>query len=80
MSGTVYTHVSLAQTEPHQGKISRAYVFRCLDCGNTASYEWDYTERFLPLAQAKQWAKRDGWSHTKDGWKCKKHSRRKNHG
>ena len=60
----------MIDNDPHKGKISRAYVFRCLDCDYVASYEWTHTERFMLLSYAAHWARRDGWSKTKDGWKC----------
>ncbi len=58
------------ESDPHRGKVSRAWVFRCLICFRSRMYEWQNTTHYLYLAKAEEWARRDNWSKTKDGWKC----------
>jgi len=57
-------------SEPHRGRVSRAWVFYCLTCPATRMIEWDNIKRYLDKETAVEWVRNHGWSHTKQGWKC----------
>lgn len=57
-----------------EGNVSQAWVFRCACCPTIRTME--SMRGRCTIGWAKTWAREEGWSETKDGWKCKQCARR----
>jgi hypothetical protein len=53
-------------SEAKAGKVTRAYLFTCIHCGESQSYR--YSSRPITLREAEREARRDGWTKTNRGW------------
>lgn len=61
--------MSDTNNETMRGKISQAWVFRCLSCHISRTIE--STSGRVTQGLAIRWAREAGWSLTKKGWKCR---------
>jgi hypothetical protein len=53
-----------------RGQMSRSYVFRCRFCVAKFTAEW--MDGKMTSSAAQKFARKNGWSLTKDGWLCKR--------
>jgi len=57
-----------------KGKASQAWVYRCVVEECREKNVMESTSGTINKRQADRWVREEGWSETKDGWKCAHHA------
>ena len=52
-----------------KGKVSQAWIYRCLTCSDKRVME--SLGGRVTQGRATLWVREEGWSKTREGWKCR---------